>query len=121
MVSACGFLNLRNINERGGENEHKRVDQRLLLLELLLPIGLPVAQEELAPVKWDIRAMGRLKEYAHGFFIFVRPWEQMFPWPFLFIEARRVRKSPPTAGLTGSALGQGNDLRKKSSRIDRGQ
>jgi hypothetical protein len=51
MVSACGFLNLRNINERGGENEHKRVDQRLLLLELLLPIGLPVAQEELAPVK----------------------------------------------------------------------
>jgi len=39
------------INEHGRQNEHKRVDQRLLLLELLLPIGLPVAQEELAPVK----------------------------------------------------------------------
>jgi hypothetical protein len=52
MVSAYGFLSSRIINERrGGRNEHKRVDQRFLLLELLFPIGLPVAQEELAPVK----------------------------------------------------------------------
>jgi hypothetical protein len=45
------FYNPRTINEHGGQNEHKRVDQRLLLLELLFSIGLPVAQEELAPVK----------------------------------------------------------------------
>jgi hypothetical protein len=51
MVLAYGFINSKTINERGGYNEHKRVDQRLLLLELLLPIGLPVAQEELTPVK----------------------------------------------------------------------
>jgi hypothetical protein len=51
MVSAYGLYNQTNINEHGGQNEHKRVDQRLLLLELLFPIGLPVAQEELAPVK----------------------------------------------------------------------
>ena len=51
MVSGYGFLNYKIINEHGGRNEHKRVDQRLLLLELLFPIGLPVAQEELAPVK----------------------------------------------------------------------
>jgi hypothetical protein len=51
MVSAYGFIHPRTINERGGRNEQKRVDQRLLLLELLFPIGLPVAQEELAPVK----------------------------------------------------------------------
>jgi hypothetical protein len=51
MVSAYGFLNITTVNERGGQNEHKRVEQRLLLLELLLPIGLPVAQEVLAPVK----------------------------------------------------------------------
>ena len=69
MVSGYGFLNHKIINEHGGQNEQKRVDQRLLLLEQLLPIGLPVAQEELAPVKWDIRAMGRRKESAHGSFI----------------------------------------------------
>ena len=51
MAAAYGFLRARIINERGGQNEHKWVDQRLLLLELLFPIGLPVAQEELAPVK----------------------------------------------------------------------
>ena len=51
MVPAYGFIDPKTINERDGRNEHKRVDQRLLLLELLLPIGLPVAQEELAPVK----------------------------------------------------------------------
>ncbi len=51
MVSAYGFIDARTINERGGHNEQKRVDQRLLLLELLFPIGLPVAQEELAPAK----------------------------------------------------------------------
>ena len=51
MVPAYGFVNAKIINERGGYNEHKRVDQRLLLLELLFPIGLPVARKELAPVK----------------------------------------------------------------------
>jgi hypothetical protein len=51
MVSAYGFLYPKIINEHGGQNEHKRVDQGFLLLELLFPIGLPVAQEELAPVK----------------------------------------------------------------------
>jgi hypothetical protein len=51
MVPAYGFLDSKTINERGGWNEDKRVDQRLLLLELLFPIGLPVAREELAPVK----------------------------------------------------------------------
>jgi hypothetical protein len=51
MISAYGLVKLTIINERGGQNEHKWVDQRLLLLELLFPIGLPVAQEELAPVK----------------------------------------------------------------------
>jgi hypothetical protein len=51
MVSAYGLYDSRTINERGGHNEQKRVDQRLLLLELLFPIGLPVAQEELAPAK----------------------------------------------------------------------
>ena len=51
MISAYGLVKSTIINERGGQNEHKWVDQRLLLLELLFPIGLPVAQEELAPVK----------------------------------------------------------------------
>jgi hypothetical protein len=51
MIRAYGYLYSTTINERGGYDEHKRVDHRLLLLELLLPIGLPVAQEELAPVK----------------------------------------------------------------------
>jgi hypothetical protein len=51
MAAAYVLLRARIINERGGQNEHKRVDQRLLLLELQFPIGLPVAQEELAPVK----------------------------------------------------------------------
>ena len=51
MGSGYGFLRLKIINEHGGQNEHKQVDQGFLLLELLLPIGLPVAQEELAPVK----------------------------------------------------------------------
>jgi hypothetical protein len=49
--SCLWFVNAKSINERGGHSEHKRVDQRLLLLELLFPIGLPVAREELAPVK----------------------------------------------------------------------
>ena len=51
MVSGYGLQSPKIVNEHGGQSEHKRVDQRLLLLELLLPIGLPVAQEELAPVK----------------------------------------------------------------------
>jgi hypothetical protein len=50
-ASAYGLFDSKTINEHGGQDEHKRVDQRLLLLELLFPIGLPVAQEELAPVK----------------------------------------------------------------------
>ena len=51
MIRAYGYLRSKTIDERDGYDEHKRVDHRLLLLELLLPIGLPVAQEELAPVK----------------------------------------------------------------------
>jgi hypothetical protein len=51
MAAAYALLRARFINEHGGKNERKRVDQRLLLLELQFPIGLPVAQEELAPVK----------------------------------------------------------------------
>jgi hypothetical protein len=51
MVFAYGLVGSRIINEHGGQNEHKWVDQRLLLLELLFSVGLPVAQEELAPAK----------------------------------------------------------------------
>jgi hypothetical protein len=51
MAPAYGSLISTTINKCGGHNERKRVDQRLLLLELLFPSGLPVAQEKLAPVK----------------------------------------------------------------------
>jgi hypothetical protein len=51
MISAYDLVHQNIIEERSGHNEHKWVDQRLLLLELLFSIGLPIAQEELAPVK----------------------------------------------------------------------
>jgi len=66
--------------------------------------------------------MGRRKESAHGSFIFVRPWEQMFPWPFFIHSGTALPKiADHGAGFKGSVFGQSNALKKKTSRVGRWQ